>query len=159
MQREGGALRAGFVLDGDLAQLKIPPRQQHSRRGENLWQHTCFEIFIARHGMPGYYEYNFSPSGEWAAYSFASYRAGGPLADDSLAPQLKINRSGDRLELDCLIGLDPLSLGGARLSIGLSAVIEDAQGSLSFWALHHPAQKPDFHHRDSFSLDLEASPR
>jgi hypothetical protein len=38
--------------------------------------------------------------------------------------------------------------------IGLSAVIEDVDGGLSYWALAHPSDKPDFHHPDSFALTL-----
>jgi hypothetical protein len=43
---------------------------------------------------------------------------------------------------------------GARLTLALSAVIEDEDGVLSYWALKHPAGKPDFHHRDAFALEL-----
>jgi hypothetical protein len=42
------------------------------------------------------------------------------------------------------------------LRLGLSAVIESCNGSLSYWALRHPAGKPDFHHADAFALGLEA---
>ena len=44
----------------------------------------------------------------------------------------------------------------ALMRIGLSAVIEDTAGSLSYWALHHPRSKPDFHHRGGFILRLTA---
>jgi hypothetical protein len=40
--------------------------------------------------------------------------------------------------------------------IGLTAVIETATGEKSYWALHHPAEKPDFHHRGGFALSLPA---
>jgi hypothetical protein len=40
------------------------------------------------------------------------------------------------------------------LRLGLSAVIEDIDGRLSYWALKHPPGKPDFHHPDSFALDV-----
>ena len=36
----------------------------------------------------------------------------------------------------------------------LSAVIETTDGAMSYWALAHPSAKPDFHHPDSFVLDL-----
>jgi hypothetical protein len=36
----------------------------------------------------------------------------------------------------------------------LAAVVETTRG-ISYWALHHPADKPDFHHPDSFALRLE----
>jgi hypothetical protein len=37
-------------------------------------------------------------------------------------------------------------------------VIEDDQGRISYWALAHPASKPDFHHRDGFALVLAGDP-
>jgi hypothetical protein len=43
----------------------------------------------------------------------------------------------------------------ARLRIGLTAVVEDASGALSYWSLRHPAGRPDFHHADAFALRLE----
>ncbi|QLQ12045.1 MAG: hypothetical protein HZY74_00360 [Brevundimonas sp.] len=46
----------------------------------------------------------------------------------------------------------PLPLGPCR--IGLTAVIEDTDGTISYWALAHPSDKPDFHHPDSFVLEL-----
>jgi hypothetical protein len=153
VQRQGaGSLRVGYVLEGDFTRLRIPLK---SRSEGKLWQHTCFEIFIAREGMPGYHEFNFAPSGEWAAHAFAAYRDGGPLSDARLDPQLNVRLANGKLELDGVIHLDHLGLEGARLSIGLSAVVEDAQGELSYWALHHPAAKPDFHHAGSFRLALE----
>ena len=105
--------------------------------------------------MPNYFEFNFAPSGEWQAHAFSGYRAGGPLADESLVPQLEMKRSAGKLELEGLIRLDLILPADARLSIGLSAVVEDAQGGLSYWALRHPAAMPDFHHADGFTLELD----
>jgi hypothetical protein len=38
--------------------------------------------------------------------------------------------------------------------VGLAAVIEDVSGDLSYWALAHLSDKPDFHHPDGFALHL-----
>src|SRR5256885_16422013 len=73
VRHERSSLDIVYALEGDLSQLRIPS----ARAGGNLWQHTCFEIFISRAGMDAYYEFNFSPSGEWAAYAFHRYRDGG----------------------------------------------------------------------------------
>ena len=102
---------------------------------------------------PGYREFNFSPSGEWAAYAFRGYRDGDEL-DIELAPEIVLRQTGDRLELDAEICKDLLP-PGRRLRLGLSAVVEDADGVLSYWALRHPARKPDFHYTDAFALQLE----
>jgi len=43
---------------------------------------------------------------------------------------------------------------GSKLA--LSAVIEEIDGTKSYWALAHPPGKPDFHHPDCFTLTLGA---
>jgi len=148
-------LRITYLLEGDLARLRIPALAR-PRTGEKLWQHTCFEIFIAQR-MPSYHELNFSPSREWAAYAFSQYRNGASLADDSLDPQIAVRTRADGLELEATAHLQRLSprLVGGKLSLGFSAVIEDAEGALSYWALRHPPGKPDFHHPEAFALELD----
>ena len=64
-------------------------------------------------------------------------------------PQIQVSRSASRLELQARI---PLESGGR---IGFAAVVEQADGTLSYWALRHPPGKPDFHHRDAFALELD----
>jgi hypothetical protein len=151
----GGALALAFALEGDLSRLRIPAPKP-PRRADGLWQHTCFEAFIRYKGEPAYCEFNFAPSGEWAAYAFRHYRDGTPLAQD-LDPHIVVRRTGKRLELDTLIRLDclPLVQPRTRVQLALSAVVEDEQGVLSYWALTHPPGKPDFHHSDAFALELE----
>jgi hypothetical protein len=146
----GGALIAAYTIKGDLARLRIPPLRP-PRFAERLWQHCCCEIFIARKGMPAYHEFNFSPSGEWAAYAFARYREPGLLTSRPPEPQIAVRRSDDTLELEAQVRHDP----GGKLSIGLSVVVEDIEGAFSYWALRHPPGKPDFHHRDAFALELD----
>lgn len=151
----GEVLAFTFALVADPTRLRIPtPRPP--RRMDGLWQHTCFEAFIGHEGEPAYCEFNFAPSGEWAAYTFRRYRDGMSLALTG-DPRIVVRKSGDRLELDALIKLGclPLVQPRARLQLALSAVVEDEQGVLSYWALKHPPGKPDFHHPDAFTLELE----
>jgi hypothetical protein len=152
----GGMLAVSYSLEGDLARLRVPgPRPP--RIAERLWEHTCCEIFIARKGLPAYHEFNLAPSGEWAAYAFARYRDGTLLADDDLNPRVAVRGAAERCALDAVISLYRLSPMhvDAPLSLGLSAVIEDDAGALSYWALRHPQGGPDFHHREAFVLELE----
>ena len=153
--RQGGALALTFSLTGDVVRLRLPTPQP-SRRADGLWQHTCFEAFIRHEGKPGYYEFNFAPSGAWAAYVFSRYRDGAPLAQD-VDPRIAVRRAEQQFELDALMRLEclPLVPLRARLQLALSAVIEDEQGGLSYWALTHPPGNPDFHHPDAFVLELE----
>jgi hypothetical protein len=149
VHRTGEGIAVTYSLEGQLARLRIPPPRP-PRIAARLWLHTCCEIFIARKGLSGYHEYNLAPSGEWAAYAFASYRDGAALVDEKLDPRIAVRRSGEQLELDALIRVDQ-----AALSLALSAVVEDEDGALSYWALKHPPGKPDFHHPDAFAAELD----
>jgi hypothetical protein len=148
-------LQMTFRLDGDIPRILVPSPGV-PRIATQLWHHTCFEAFIAVQGQPAYHEFNFSPSGEWAVYAFCSYRNGGPLANKMMSPYIAVRSTGSRLELDTLVRLDGLSAihPRASLRIGLSAVIEASDG-LSYWALRHSADRPDFHEADGFALLLE----
>jgi hypothetical protein len=154
--RTGGVLAVNYVIAGEVARLRVPPPRA-PRIAQRLWRHTCCEIFIARNGLPAYHEFNFVPSGEWAAFAFARYRDGGPLADESLEPRIAVHGAADTLALDAEIWLDRLSAAhaGAKLSLALATVIEDDTGALSYWALKHAPGKPDFHHPDAFALELD----
>ena len=155
-----GMLAVTYIFEGDLDRLRAPARRPR-RSAARLWQHTCCEIFIARHDLAAYHEFNLSPSGEWAAYAFQRYRDGAPLADESnaeeLNPQIAVRDSAKKLELDALIHLDRLSPAhhAAKLSLALSAIVEEKDGLLSYWAIKHPPGKPDFHHADAFALEME----
>ena len=148
--RTDGTLRITFTLDADVARLRIPaPRPP--RIAPRLWQHTCFEAFVAADG-PAYHEFNFAPSGEWAAYAFGRYRDGAPIAQD-LTPRITARRTVDRLELDAVVRLDWLP--GLRtctsLRLALCAVVEADNSVLSYWALKHAPGAPDFHHPEAFA--------
>ena len=145
-----------YLLKGDNARIRVPPWRT-PRRADRLWEHSCFEAFVGELGKPEYYEFNFSPSREWAAYRFRDYRDGGPVDDDGLEPNIAVRREAETLEIDAVMRLARLLTiaQGASLRIGLSAVIEDTDGRLSYWALKHPPGKPDFHHPNSFILEIQ----
>ena len=104
---------------------------------------------------PGYHEINLSPSGAWAAYAFRGYRDGGVL-DLELDPEIVVQKAAGCLELDAVIRAEclPRQRAGARLRLGLAAVLEDRDGRLTYWALGHAANRPDFHRAEGFALDL-----
>jgi hypothetical protein len=149
-------LQMTFRLDGDLPRIRVPSPCA-PRIATQLWRRTCFEAFIAVEGQSAYHEFNFAPSGEWAVYAFCGYRNGGPLTNEMMRPHIAVRSTGSRLELETLVRLDGLSAihPRAALRIGLSAVIEASEG-LSYWALRHPLDKPDFHDADGFALLLES---
>jgi hypothetical protein len=147
-------LQMTFRLDGDLRRIQIP-RPGTPRIATDLWRHTCFEAFIAIEGQTAYFEFNFAPSGEWAVCEFTAYRDGGPIANENLRPLIAVRSTETQLELDSIVRLDNLSAihPKATLHVGLCAVIEAGDG-LSYWALRHPIDQPDFHNADGFALLL-----
>jgi hypothetical protein len=153
---QSGTLEMSYVLDADLDRLRIP-QFGLPRIGDRLWQHTCFEFFVRRQDRPGYHEFNFSPSAEWAAYAFERYRKAAALEQQGLKPSIAVIKSATKLELDVSLDLHGLSSQHAvhALTLAISAVVEARDGSLSYWALKHAPGKPDFHHSEAFVLELD----
>jgi hypothetical protein len=148
-----GELTCTFILRAQLSRLALPPAAGPARSDE-LWRHTCFELFMSAPGESSYYEFNFAPSLAWAAYRFAGYRRGMQSAPLARAPRIRRSERVDELTLAATVataGLEGVS-GAQRLELGLAAVLEERDAGLSYWALRHHAQRPDFHQRDCFTL-------
>jgi hypothetical protein len=145
-----GQLALRYRIEGELGRLRIPPPRAPAP-GERLWQHFCCEAFVATAaagaGAGRYREFNFSPSGEWGAFEFRRYREGGPLAVPD--PGIAVRTDGQAFELSASVEVE-----AAALCVALCVVIEELDGALSYWALRHPASRPDFHHPDGFALEL-----
>jgi hypothetical protein len=161
---ETDALRLAFRLAGDLAALRVPPSAARTARVarmamDRLWHHTCFEAFAGRDDADAYHELNLAPSGAWAAYAFRAYRERASGAAILRPPRVNVSHTVDAIVLEAIVVLSPLvrdrSLAPTRL--GLTAVVEDAAGALSYWSLHHAPGPPDFHHADVRTIRLEAS--
>ena len=145
-----GHLRLTYVLASDLSRLRLPAAAARPGPADGLWRHTCFEAFVGPDDAPDYREFNFAPSGHWAAYAFSAERV--RATAPTIAPRITCQRDAHTLTLEALLPLPPSS---APLRLGLSAVIETADGALSYWALAHPAPRPDFHQRAGWTLRLE----
>ena len=73
------------------------------------------------------------------------------MADVS-GPQIAIDARHDSLELTATVHLrECLELRG-QVRCGLTCVIED-EDKISYWALKHPTDTPDFHRVEGFVLD------
>lgn len=149
-----GNLHLRYQLSGDLTRIRIPAPQSPSA-ADGLWEHTCFEAFIAAKHEDSYHEFNFSPSGQYAGYAFSGYRT--PFEwSQAIAPQITVTKTNDNCTLQAVIDRAdlPANKAGKPFRLGLSAVVELLNGGKSYWALHHPSEHPDFHHRDGLVLAL-----
>lgn len=150
IERTAEGFTVTYELQADISALRIPAPATPARTDE-LWKATCFELFLKRPDSTAYFEFNFSPSTQWAAYGFTNTREGmSPFADAN--PIIECECKSDSLLLTASLRL-PTDL---PLAASVTAVIEDAKSAKSYWALAHPAHKPDFHHPDSFVLDLSS---
>ena len=158
-----GVLALEFAVTADLRELRFAPSSCHARRSDELWRQTCFELFAARDDEPGYCEFNFTPSGEWAAYAFEGYRqARRDATQDRIDVSTQAAADGPlrlraRMNLATALELDAEVLARERWRLNCSAIIEDNAGALSYWAVYHPGAQPDFHDRAGFAIALGAA--
>jgi len=149
------SLVLSYIVTGDMSDVRMTSITS-ATRSDGLWRHTCFEAFISASSGSGYYEFNFAPSTQWAAYWFDGYRNGMRMASEISAIPIEVQVNADGYTLQASLELDRLTSLAHNVvwHLGLSAVIEDANGRMSYWALVHPPGKPDFHHADSFAYEL-----
>ena len=150
LARTGDVLDLRYRIAAPAAALRLPPPAAPDRT-DGLWQASCLELFAAAaDGTPGYAEFNFAPSGQWAAYRFTAPRTGmAPLALPH-APAIALAGEGGAVILSVrLAGLAP-----GALRLGITAVIEEVDGTKSYWALRHGGDRPDFHDPDCFVRQL-----
>ncbi len=174
-------LQIRYVLVGNWRKVRLKLRPQD--KGDELWRHTCFEAFVRVGGEEGYLEYNLAPTGDFAAWRFDRYREGMAPAKEVGLSILDTQRRWEPLDkdrrtllkqagFDTLERFEPsfyslkaeLSFSNAMglavaepWQVGLSTVVEEMNGRISYWALAHPSGKPDFHHPDCFALKLPAA--
>ena len=133
LARSGGLLEYSVTGAGALA----VPAPAGGERADGLWRTTCFELFVKPAGGAGYFEFNFSPSSQWAAYRFEGYRSG-MTELLVLAPVIEPIEDGARVTVD----LSGLPAGDWR--VGVTAVIEERDGTKSYWASVASAREARF---------------
>lgn len=140
-----------FLLNGDLTPIDLGDGTPKKVRTTKLWEKTCFELFI-KNNRDEYLEFNFSPTFEWNSFYFI--KKGDPLSE-----WIKMKRP----EMDILLSLEkfflfaeikneffPENFLTSEMSIGISSVLKMKSNQITYWALSHEDQRPNFHHFDSF---------
>ena len=134
----------------------ILPKPAGKRRRDGLWQATCFELFLRPEGSESYCEFNLSPSEGWNLYGFDRYREAMRELPAARAPVCTMRRGSRFAIFDAAIPRNILP--GGDCAMGLSAVIEEAEGHKSYWAIAHPdGERPDFHDPACFAASFPAT--
>jgi hypothetical protein len=150
-----GRLTIAYAIHG-LDSARIVPTPAAPAPADALWRSTCCELFLGPAGQPGYREFNFSPSGQWAAYDFSDYRQRLPTTTDFPPPSISVRHTDKQLQLDVEMPAAALP-ATANLRLALSVVLAAQDGSCNYWALAHPPGRADFHHHAGFVIKLDAS--
>jgi hypothetical protein len=140
-----------FGVGAPLDRFVIPEADEPAR-ADDLWETTCFEAFLRAAGEEGYREWNFAPSGQWNAFDFESHREGKAEAEIEAAPYVRIEDNFTWWALGATIAVD----SEQKWDLGLSAILEEKDGTKSYWALAHRdgSEKPDFHDAACFTAHL-----
>ena len=138
-----------FGVGAPASRFVIPEADEPSRADE-LWKTTCSEAFLRESGSNSYQEWNFAPTGQWAAYGFSAYREDMAELEVGAPPYIRMEDNLTWWTLGATIAVE----SGKRWDLGLSVVLEERDGTKSYWALAHAEDKPDFHAPDCFVAKL-----
>ena len=148
-------LRVRWRIEG--TQQLVVPAFAGKGRTDQLWQTTCFELYLKPLGGEAYCELNLSPSERWNAYDFDGYRAGMRERPFPHEPECTIRQGSTFAIFDAAIPI--AGLPHTDCAMGLCAILEEQGGTVSYWALAHPEGKPDFHAAACFAVALPAPER
>jgi hypothetical protein len=155
LNQNAESLYISYKLGGDLSALDFGDGTPKRERKIKLWEKTCFELFL-KNSKGEYIEFNLSPEFEWNVFYFEkkgdalkeSDRFSSPKFDILLSlPSFHLIAEIKKSEFPESFFTGSESLG---LSAGITSVIKEKSGRLSYWALSHEDQRPNFHHPDSF---------
>ena len=150
-----GGMLLEYTMGVPAGRLVLAPRSETPAARDFLWKRTCGELFLGVPGDPSYLEFNFSPSGDWAAYAFDGYRTGVRNHDwIGQTPEVRILPGEGATRLLATVphaALRPLWRKDSALTwqAGITMVLETHLG-LSYWSLAHPRTQPEFHDRAGF---------
>ncbi len=155
-----------FTISPCAAEIKWPTSDQKTSpetemgRHDELWKHTCFELFLGLPGESGYVELNVTSDGKWQCYQFDEVRKGMRYSEMLLLEtrELTLNPKEASFEFTLIHGFTIDA--STKLKTGISVVIETESANiptssdLHYYALIHPGVRPDFHHRDAHIIQL-----
>ena len=145
-------LEVEFLISGDIQSLLLAPKAQISRRVIGLWESTCFELFILNNQTLSYYEFNFSSEGHWNSFYFPKKKSPLKQADSFQDIKIDVNLTIDIFRIKATLDLYsfmPNFWKEESMSFGLTTILE-SEGNLSYWALSHQDDEPNFHNFKTF---------
>ncbi|WP_017655804.1 DOMON-like domain-containing protein [Fortiea contorta] len=152
--RTDNHLAIEYTISGDLKEIIIASPTDTPTRKHELWENTCFEFFLGVKNSTQYWEFNFSPSGDWNVYRFDDYRQG--MREETAWTQLpfSVQNLADSLAIALQINLNQILSPTQAIEVAITTVIQHKDSKITYFALTHQGAEPDFHRRDSFTIEL-----
>ena len=147
-------LQVSWQLTGQLEQFDWPVRNEPAGRETGLWKSTCFEFFVSDPKSTPYYEFNFSPSGNWQSFSFSDYRTNMHSCSNLVLREQQVARYPQEITINISVECSIAENVTKKLKAGICAILLDRQGVYHYYALRHGNCKPDFHSKSDHSLIL-----
>ncbi|SFV50560.1 hypothetical protein MNB_SV-12-26 [hydrothermal vent metagenome] len=138
-------LKIEYEIINNLSSYHFPKETKQQRANE-LWRDTCFELFIANHSSTEYYELNISPSTQWNAYHFKSYKEEMRETDVFSTPSIISHQLDKSYNLSFEMAFQE-DIFVKKLSINLAVILLDKEEMRHFYAINRCKESPDFHDR------------
>lgn len=119
--------------------LIIPSPISNPTAKDDLWQHTCFELFCKKKDVDDYLEFNFSPSGEWNCYEFTSYREGMKTIQLNCSPIIEYKNHIFKVSFYMPEGKEDF------LEVLHPCAVIECEKEKFYLSNEHLSDKPDFH--------------
>ena len=139
---------------GAPASRFVIPEPAEPERADDLWQTTCFEAFLRAAGARRLSRMEFRAVGRMGRLRFHRLPRGHDRCRGRPPPYIRMEDNLTWWALGATIAV----AADSDWELGLSAVLEEKDGTKSYWALAHPpGDKPDFHDPDCFAARLALS--
>lgn len=121
-------------------------------RATQLWQQTCFEAFIQPIGGSRYFEINLTTNKSWNVFEFMDYRNPQPPKEFIKADLLSFKVEENEIKAQVKFTGENFK----KVKASICAVIQNKNGTSSYWSIKHAGSKPDFHHFESLIIERNA---
>lgn len=149
-------LELNYFLRGETERVLLQSKGSSGQRLINLWDHTCFEFFMAPSEKKHYWEFNFSPTGAWNCFRLEDYRKDATYPEITV-PVIRLEEKPGLIFLQAVLNIPGILSASDEWDIQFATVIKLTDSSLQYWSNSHFCDEPDYHSRRNFINQIKKS--
>ncbi len=149
---------AKFRITGNIDQIILPLEKDNGERKYDLWEETCFELFLKYPDNSWYIEFNMSPTTDWNSFFMSHYREHVGELETVKNVEIRTERKYECYSLVAKIKFNEINQYARedflnnKIEIGISAITKYKDGKNRHWALNFGEKAPDFHDSKTYQL-------